>query len=154
MLTNEGLRWRGWVRVIAIHKDGRREVSEWFENLIVDTGKNMIRDSMKDNAVDPKILYVALGNNSTAPVAGDTKLVAEQFRKQVTSQSTPSLGAVTTIVFIAPAEANGFTIEEIGWFADNATASVDSGVMISRVLHNRAKTNLESLQIERKDTFS
>lgn len=153
-IVQEGLRWRGWVRVTATYKDGHKEVQEWFENLIVDVGKNMMRDSMKDTAVQPKILFVALGNNATAPVVGDTTLVAEQFRKQVTSQSVGAVGEVTTIVYISPSEANSFTIEEIGWFADGATATADSGVMISRVLHNRTKTNLESLQIERKDTFS
>ena len=65
----------------------------------------------------------------------------------------PAAGQVNTVHYITPAEAVG-AIEELGWFAGAAAgAGAGTGIMISRVLYSRVKTNLESLQIERLDTL-
>ena len=150
--VREGVSWRARIRVIARYRDGRVEVEE-FDNLITNVGLNLIRDGL--DGADSEIKYVALGSNNTAPVVGDTTLGVEEFRKQVTKQELGATGVMVTTVYIAPFEATSFTIEEIGWFAGvGATATANKGVMVARVLYGRAKTNLESLQIERTDTFS
>lgn len=154
MLIAEGLRWRGRVKVIARYLDGRVEVEE-FENLITNAGKNMVRDMLDGTVTDGAVKYIELGSGNTPPAGAQVALITPQFRKLVTQQTLPGTGAVRTVAYIAPGEANGFTIHELGWFAGAAaTAATGSGIMIARVLYNRAKTNLESLQIERTDTFT
>lgn len=146
--------WQGKIR-ITVERDGVTVETVDLSNLITDVGKNLLRDALQDSTFDAEIHYIALGGSSTAPAAGDTTLVDEQFRKQVTSQEAgSSAGEVVTTTYIAPGEANGFTIEEIGWFAgDGASGTADSGVLIARVLYSRAKNAEESLQIERTDTI-
>lgn len=123
-------------------------------NLITDAGLNMFRDLLSGAITDGEIKYVGLGNDATAPANGQTDLVAEQYRKQVTSQANGgSAGVLTTTVYIPPDEANTFTTEEIGWFAGSAaSATTDSGIMVARVLYSRVKNNLESWTIRRVDT--
>lgn len=150
----EQVGWHGRIRVIARDLDGRVEVDE-FDNLITNAGKNMVRDFLDGTITDGAVKYVELGSGTTAPAVGQTALVTPQFRKLVTQQTLPGTGQVRTVVYIAPGEATGFTIQEIGWFAGAAaTATTGSGIMIARVLYTRAKTQLESLQIERTDTFT
>jgi hypothetical protein len=154
VLIEEQVRWTAKIRVIARFADGREEIEE-FDNIITNVSKNLWRDGLSGAVTDTEIKQVALGNNVTAPGAADVVLGNELFRKAVTQQTNPGTGQVKTIAYIAPAEATTFTIQEIGWFAGaSATGTANSGVLVSRVLYNRAKTNLESLQIERTDTIS
>lgn len=151
-MTQDTVTWRGRVRITCRHVDGTETVDE-FDNAIMDAGKNLLRDALQ--GVNADIAYVALGSDSTAVAATQTTLVAEQFRKQITSQTDGATGVLTTVAYIAPPEANTFTIEEIGWFAgDDATSSTDTGVMVARVLYNKVKTNVESIQIDRTDTIA
>lgn len=152
-MLNEGVTWKGRIKVTTFYKDGTTEVEE-FDNLIVNTGLNMMRRALKNGDEKTQILYVALGSDATAPAATDTTLGSEQFRKQVTAYSNAGTGALTTTIYIAPGEANTFTIEEIGWFAGSATGTADTGTLVSRVNYSKAKTDAEALQIDRTDTFS
>ncbi len=123
------------------------------KNLITDVGLDMVRDALDTAAFDAEIKRVALGTDNTAPALTDTQLGAEIFRKVVTSTSTPATGQLQTIWYIAPAEAVA-AIEEIGWFAGAAAgAGINSGILVARVLYSRNKTALESIQIERLDSF-
>lgn len=152
MRISEFIAWKGLVRVEVRGPRGLEVVE--FANLITDAGLNYIRDLL-DGAIsgDTAIRYIALGDSSTLPAASDTKLGNEIFRKQITQQTTPGTGQLQTICYIAPYEC-AQQIEEIGWFAGpGATSAKDSGVLVARVLYSRNKTNLESLQITRTDTF-
>lgn len=125
-------------------------------NLITDAGLNMFRDLLSGAITDGEIKYVALGNSATAPANGQTQLVAEQYRKQVTSSQTNggTAGVLTTTVYVPPDEANSFLCQEIGWFAGAAaSAGVNTGTMIARVLYSRQKTALESWTIRRVDSI-
>lgn len=144
--------WTGLVTVTVRDRRGEIVEREEFWNLITNAGKNHVRDSIA-GTVTSKIGYVAVGSASTAPSTSDTALGTEQFRKQVTSRSVGGTGALTTTVYIAPNEAN-VQIEEIGWFAGAATGTPGSGTLISRVLYSHLKNALESIQIDRTDTFS
>ena len=113
----------------------------------------MVRDGLYGDVTDLETKYTAVGTNATAPAITDTQLGTELFRKVTTSHSKPADGQIKHIVYIAPAEAVG-ALKEIGWFAGVlAGAAANSGIMISRVLYDHAKTNVESLQIERTDTI-
>ena len=134
-----------------------KEVVPLRHNLITDAGLNMFRDLLKGTITDGKIKYVALGNGATAPVNANTQLVAEQFRNIVTSQSVDpaTAGKLYTELYIADIEANTFKCEEIGWFAGVvATATINTGICIARVLYSRQKSTTESWVIRRSDILS
>ncbi|GEM_PF-1875023 len=150
--------WLGQWEIIAHDAQGRELWrDEVRPNLITDAGLNMIRDILRGTITDGKIKYVALGNGTTAPDPSQTQLVAEQFRKQVTSQNPDPVtpGKLYTELYIADTEANNFKCEEIGWFAGaEATATANTGIMIARVLYSRQKSSTESWTIRRTDTIS
>ncbi len=124
-----------------------------FKNLITTVGLNMLRDTLAGDVSDAEIKFTAVGTNNTAPALGDTTLNTESFRKATTSTNKPAAAQFRHVVYIAPTEAV-VQIEEIGWFCGAAaSASVDSGILLARVLYSRNKTNLESIQIERTDTL-
>ncbi len=125
-----------------------------LHNLLTTAGLNMERNGLYGDVSDLEVKYMGIGDDSTTPALADTTLGNETFRKARTSQSKPADGAVLYTQYVAPAEAVG-AIEEMGWFAGAAAgAGADTGIMIARVLYTRTKTNLESLQIERTDTFA
>ncbi len=146
-------RWRTNIRITARDLDGRILDVREFHNIITNDGLNLIRDGLSGVITDSQIKFVAIGDDNTVPLVGDTALGNETFRKARTSFTTPADGRVNTVHYIAPAEAVG-TIEELGWFAGTAAgAGAGTGEMIARVLYSRTKTALESIQIERLDTF-
>lgn len=149
--------WLGQWEVIATDVQGNELWRDQIRpNLIMDDGLNMFRDALKGTVTDCKIKYVGLGNDSTAPSNNQHILVAEQFRKVVTSQNPDPVtpGKLYTEVYIADTEANGFKCEEIGWFAGvNASTTKDTGIMIARVLYSRQKSSTESWTIRRTDTM-
>ena len=151
MLT---IAWQPQIRITV--RDLAGHVIDVVErsNLIVTVGFSMLRDCLQGVVADAEIKYVAVGSDSTAPALADTVLGTETFRKAVTSFSNPSATSLKTIMYIAPAEAVG-AIAEIGWFAGAAAgAGADTGILVGRVLYSRVKTALESIQVERTDTFS
>lgn len=148
------LGWLGkWEMIIRDRAGNIIERTGLRPNLITDAGLNMFRDLLSGAITDGEIKYVALGSGSTAPANDQTQLVAEEFRKLVTSQTNQAAaGELETILFVADSEANTFTTEEIGWFAGAAaSATANTGIMIARVLYSRAKTNMESWTIRRLD---
>jgi len=153
MRVTESTPWTGIVTVTIFHPDGTETV-ETFPNLITDAGKNLIAQALRDTAFDAEIKYLAWGTGSTAPAASDTTLVTEAGRKQVTSQTAGAgVGETDTVTYLGPDDAN-VAIAELGWFAGaSATATADSGTLIARVLYSKTKTNKESIQVDRTDTF-
>ena len=149
----------GWIGQweLEICEGGKvKEIVPLQHNLITDAGLNMFRDALKGDVTDCEIKYVGLGNGATAPANNQTTLVAEQFRKIVTSQNVDPVtaGKLYTELYIADTEANSFKCEEIGWFAGaSATSSADTGIMIARVLYSRQKSSTESWTIRRTDTM-
>ena len=144
---------------LEIRENGEiKEIVPLKHNLITDAGLNMFRDLLKGTITDGKIKYVALGNNgTTAPANANTQLAAEQFRNIVTSQNVDPVtaGKLYTELYIADIEANAFRCEEIGWFAGvGATATVNTGICIARILYSRQKLATESWTVRRTDILS
>ena len=124
-----------------------------FPNLLTTVGFNMLRDGLYGDVTDLRIKYFAWGSNDTAPALTDTTLGTETARQIMTSHSKPANAQHKFNAYLAPATAVG-QIEEFGWFAGAAAgAGANSGIMIARVLYSRLKTNVESITIERVDTF-
>jgi hypothetical protein len=93
------------------------------------------------------IKFVALGTSTANLSSSDTKLGSEFFRKAVSSvQQGTNPGEVLINVFLAPGDAVGKDIREIGFFGgDTATSGANTGTMIARALFSTDnKTNLES----------
>src|SRR2546421_1172254 len=113
---------------------------------LTNAGHNLFRDASQGNA-NPKITYAALGTSSTAPTTGDTRLGAEVFRKRITSYSnTGATGEVNIWLYVAPGEAVGVNIAEVGFFGgSSATGAANSGVLFARGLYSHTKTNLEGI---------
>ena len=136
--------WQGKVKVIAIQPDGSREITE-IKNTIQGDGLNMQRDALAGDVTDLKIKYMAWLNAAQ-----------EEFgRKPITSYDTTTPYELLTTTYVAPYEATEETIEYLAWYAGAAaTATPGSGIKVAQVAYSRAKTNLESLQVERTDVLS
>ena len=117
-------------------------------------GLNLLRDS-NSGAANDTITYVSLGTGTTAPSAGDVKLVAEIFRKKVTSYANGATGETLISMYLAPGDANGVDIEEVGFWGGNANSTPNSGVLLGRGLwsHN-PKANTESINFVLDWTYS
>src|SRR2546430_12335794 len=113
-------------------------------------GHNLLRDALKgtDSA---KVLYFALGSGTSTPTSAQTKLDAESFRKAISSTSNGAgTGEALINAYVAPNDAVGANIQEVGVFAGNsANSKANTGVMMGRALwaHN-PKTNLESITLQ------
>lgn len=104
-------------------------------NLTVTTGKNLIRDRLKGNAVNA-LTHFAVGTSSTAPAVGQTALVTEVFRDQIT-QFVDGSATLTVKYYLATGYANGNTLREAGLF--NAAST---GTMYARAIYTAiAKTS-------------
>jgi hypothetical protein len=147
----------GWTENINIEiKDvfGNLIDTTNFHNQVTNVGLNFIADSFRISTQDNEIKYLAWGSGNTAASSTDTVLETESGRKLITSQTSSNIGVCFSICYIAPTEGIG-NIEELGWFSGvNASATTDSGTLISRVLYSHTKTALESITITRKDTFT
>lgn len=113
---------------------------------ITTAGLNLLRDAMS-GAQSALISYVALGSSSTTPTVGDTQLNAETFRKKVTSYTNGTTGEVLINMYLAPTDAVGNDIEEVGFFGGNATSASNSGVLLAHGLYtHNPKSSTESIQ--------
>ena len=112
---------------------------------VTDVGLNAYRDANKGTAAI-KVLYLALGDGSTALSTGDTTLASEKWRKIATTYANgASPGASVISVYVGPDEAVGVDISELGWFIGNATTLANSGTLLARALFTpHVKTNSES----------
>lgn len=99
-----------------------------------------------------QIKYFAFGTGTTQATPQDTKLVNEQYRKQITTLDNPSAGTVESVVSLGTSEAN-FTITEIGVFCGpDATGSANTGTMLSRVNVSIYKNDSLVVDIVRTDS--
>lgn len=148
----EGWHWTGVVEVLVRDAEtGRVKRRDVVRNLIVDGALDAVADHLRGvTTTDLQIGYVAVGSNATAPANGDTQLVTETFRKQVTKQTDDGTGRTRTELFISKAEAVG-QIEEVGFFAGAATAVANSGLLVARILYSHDKTASETLTLIRTD---
>lgn len=136
--------WLGEYEIITIHKDGTKQ-REQLKNRITNGALDMIRNGWYGDSVNLSIDYLALGTGSNPINDNDTALGNEQYRTSFIKQDKTVTGQLKSTAIVLETEAV-FYIREIGIFtADN--------VMISRILWDRDKTNLESIQFIRTDTI-
>lgn len=116
--------------------------------VITNNGYNFWRDS-SSGANNAKITYIALGTGNSTPIATQTKLDAEVFRKAIASWTNgASVGEILVNGYIGPADALSVVIAEVAIFGgSSAGPTANSGIMIARALwsHTRPSTASESL---------
>ena len=144
--------WIGEYDILIKYKNGKEE-REHIKNRITNVGLNMIRDALKGDVADIELKYLALGTSDIAIDDTQTQLGAEGFRTAFVSQTTPATGQLQSTALVLDTEAV-INIREIGIFAGvGATSTANSGILVSRILWSRNKTNLESIQFVRTDTI-
>jgi len=137
---------KGHVKItIKSEETGEERIIEQ-DNLIVDTGANLLRDFLKGDAVTG-ITHLAIGTDGTAPSTLDTGLIAEAFRKAITDVAFDNrMLRLTT--FIASGDWSG-TVAELGLFGNGATDTLGTGTLFSRVTPPAfTKSSTESLTVE------
>lgn len=140
----------GWFGDFEIISDDERFT---IKNRITNAGLNLLRNALNGEVTSCEIKYLALGTSSATVSDTDTQLGAEIFRAPFVTTTKPDIGQLEKTVVILDNEAVA-PIEEIGIFAGlTASSTTNSGIMISRVLYSRNKTNLESIQIVRRDSI-
>jgi len=145
------MRWDGKFIITSI-SNSKTETIE-INNMITNIGLNFLRDALKGDVTDAEFKYLAVGTSSITVSATNTQLFNEIFRTQFTSLTAGTDGVLNSTAIILDNEAVA-QIEEVGIFAGStASSSTNSGIMISRILYSRNKTNLESLQFNRVDTI-
>jgi hypothetical protein len=128
-----------WTFEVRDDKTGRLVERVEKENLVPNIGLYTIAAQFGSTSITKDIgdnLYIALGDDNTAPAAGDTTLGNETVRKAISDKNASS--AVASIsVFFASGEATG-THAEVGLFGDGnttaASGAADSGILYSHTL--------------------
>ena len=136
----------GWWKDIFRKPDGSiLYQTGWKKNLIVENFAKVITGHWKqDGTFNLGSFQYAVGTGTVAAVKQNTQLGTEVFRKAVTSleylDSVLAVSATPTdhIQFttqLTSSEANGNTLTEFGLFGGAASATVNSGFLMDRVVH-------------------
>lgn len=153
IIKDTNFNWLGKYEVIVTKKDGTVEKEEIF-NTITNEGLKFLSEVIAGEEPSGKFLYLGIGTDDTPPDVTDTQLGNELERVLFRDYTFPENGTARQRALILDNEAI-FDIKELGVFAgSSATGAVNTGKLISRVLYSRNKTNLESIQVIRVDSFS
>lgn len=147
-------RMTGEVIDTLIYSDGRREQIRPMDfNLVVDSCSKLIACLIKGQSGYSGATYWAVGSGSgswndaspPSPSSADAQLLVETMRKQIQPANivfldasnvvtaTPTNKIQITVTFLE-AEANG-ALREFAIFGGNATATLNSGIIINRKIH-------------------
>jgi len=149
MINDYGYLGKWTIKVID--KITGKVTEETIKNRIMNAALDELIKVLNGDAVDLEIGYLALGTNNAAITNTDTTLGTEIFRTAAVSKTLTATGELTSIFIVLDSEAVA-TIEEIGIFGGStATATVDTGTLISRILWHKIKTNSEEIQFTRTD---
>jgi hypothetical protein len=122
-----------------------------FLNIVPIVGRTLIANNLTSASPTNTMLinYIAIGTGSTAVDNADTQLATEVYRN-TTASKTNALNVAYISAFFSATETTG-TYKEAGIFS-NATATANSGVLVSRVLLNPTtgitKSGTETLTID------
>lgn len=139
---NEPFEIKGKITIEISGPRGKRVIKK--DNLIVDVGKNVVRDLLA-NGTGNGISRMALGTGTTAASSSDTGLEAQSYIKNISTKEV-SNKKITARTFFSSIEVSG-TFNEIGMFC--------STTLFSRVVLGTAivKAPDESLLLTWEITF-
>jgi hypothetical protein len=144
--------WNGLYKITVFDKNLNKIIRE-------DVVNNTITNNARDEIIKPlyaatpniEIKYLGIGTGTTASSAADTKLENEQFRTADNSLSRMNVGTVESGFTIQDTDYTG-NICEIGIFCgSSATATKDTGTLLSRINWSHNKTADEEIYFERLD---
>lgn len=173
---------KGEVLSYGIYPDGRRELIEEGENLVVSNAYVVMAMVMKQDPSFEGFMYWALGNGdgsstadwddgvedgSISPSEGDTQLDNEIYRKaiqpsdivfidgqnKVVAGPTNRLQITVNFAEDEPYASQSAFLREWGLFGGDATSTADSGFLINRKVH-RTYEKTQFAQLERVLRFT
>ncbi len=110
---------------------------------------NLMRDQAI-NHLNTNFTHIAIGSGTTTPSISDTALTTETLRKPFQETTGPTSGVYTMSMRIAPSEANGTNIEEIGVFDDSSSGNN----ALHKLTTSYAKTNTKEVWIDIQVTIT
>ena len=135
---------------IEIKQNGKVIKKLDFDNLLTNLYKQDVLNQLKGDAfASLQIKYLAIGTGTNPASVSDTQLQTEVFRMIPTSSSKTSDYVQT--IWVIPTNVGNFTYKEIGVFAGSATATANSGTLLSRVNVNIEKNSSMEITFVRKD---
>ena len=145
-------KYAGYFEIVTRDKNSGTIRSEIIPNRIMDAALNAMADILDGVAPDIEIKYLAVGTGNTPVTDTDATLDTEIFRTQPTvDPARVSTGVIETTFMLLDSEAVG-DLKEIGIFAGAAaSATVDTGTLIARVLWTKTKSSAEEISIKRID---
>ncbi len=146
-------KWLGKFFIKIVDTD-TQEVKEEIEikNTIMSGALDQLFKPLYGATPDIEVRYIALGTSTATVLTTQTQLGSEIFRVAYATRTTASDWKNTTNFVVLDNEAN-VIIREIGVFGGStASATTNSGTMISRILwtYDKTASNIE-LQIQRTD---
>ena len=123
------------------------KIVKYYHNVVPTVGRTMIANNLTSPTPTNTMLinYAALGSNVAVPAIGDTQLGTETYRNVIASRTNLNNVAYAT-AFFNQTEVTG-TFKEAGIFS-NASATANSGVLVSHVAIDITKTNTQKLTID------
>ena len=135
---------------IEIRNKGKLVKRLDFDNQLTNLYRNSVLNQLYGNAFDSlEIKYLGIGTGDAPASATDTQLGTEVFRVIPTSQTIVDNYVQT--IWVIPTQIGNFNYKEIGVFCGTATATLNSGTMISRVNVNIEKTSSMEITFIRRD---
>ena len=155
--------WIGKVKIDHV-KNNKIIKTKTIFNMITNNALNEILKALY-NETNLQLAYLAIGDDDTAAAASDTELGNEIYRTPIISKLKTGTGELTSRAILldtepyeapSPPSHDQCTIKEIGFFAGtDATTTIDSGLLLSRIVLTTPETKQDNEQIQftRTDTF-
>lgn len=123
-----------------------------IENITTTEGRNVFARILSGNTTYTGVVsHCALGTDNTAPAITDTQLIAETYRKALSS-GTFATNISYLETFFTAAEVTG-TFEEYGFFIDGSGAA-NSGQIFNRFIQSITKSVTETMNVQSTVTWN
>lgn len=149
MRMKEQTRLKGhWTIEVRVNGELRETIE--LDNQLTEAYRQSILNQLAgQTAIDLEIKYLAVGTDNTPATAQDTTLGAELFRSVPTARTV--VGTYMQTYWVLTNEQGNGSLREIGVFAGDATASPNTGTMLSRIVISLEKNDTMEVTFIRKD---
>lgn len=106
---------------------------ERIHNLVVTSGRNLVRDFLNCDTGLTGLTHVAVSTSTSVEAASDTGIGTEIHRALLT-QKTESAASLNCKYYLPSGSANGVTLTKIGLFGNGATTSTGTGTFYAEGL--------------------
>jgi hypothetical protein len=109
-MLHENAKLRGDVSIVLKDKSGNVKDKRDITNLVVDTGLNLILTRLKDTSKNV-MSHMAVGTNSTTPVAGHTDLLSIAGSREPLDSTTVNGNSITYVSSFEAGDGTGSLVE-------------------------------------------